>query len=165
MIEQGGEYIFTIYDDDIRRLVSFDLSDGECTDIAYELESHFDDFVATWAREYRIDHPAKHDGVFVGGTLVRQEWVRDYGMTVGEVEFDCCLALDQYELSELPPCADDFHDKNYLNYGDELFETSVSLGLVPDWDGPFEMYVNPDDYDVYIAERVRREYGYEISER
>lgn len=55
MIEQGGEYIFTIYDDDIRRLVSFDLSDGECTDIAYELESHFDDFIVRCAEGYRGD--------------------------------------------------------------------------------------------------------------
>lgn len=165
MVKQDGKYIFTIDNAHIRKLVPFELTDDECEDIADELAGRFDDFVATWAREYRFDHPAKHDKCFVKGTLTRQEWVGDYAMEVGEVEFDCFLALEQFELSELPPYADDFHDRGYLNSGDGLFWQSVELGLVADWDGPFEMYVSDFDYEQYMDERVQREYGYEITER
>lgn len=161
----GNKRVFTIDNDYIRKLVPFELTDEECEDIADELDSRFDDFVSTWAREYRIDHPTKHDGHFVKGTLTRQEWVLDYAVEVGEVEFDCFPALEQFKLSELPPYDDDFHDKGYLNSGDELFWKSVELGLVADWDGPFEMYVDSFDYERYMDERVQREYGYEITER
>lgn len=165
MILQDNEYIFTIDNERIRKAVPFELTDDECENVAWELDCRLDDFIKTWATEYRIDHPVKHDGLFVGGRLVRQEWVNDWAMEVGEVEFDCFLALEKYKLSELPPYADGFHDDGYLDSGDDLFLTSASLGLVADWDGPFEMYVDPDDYEHYMDERVQREYGYEIGER
>jgi len=164
--EDLNECHFIAFDNEyIRSLVSFDLDDDDCDEVAAEIACHFADFAKTWATELRVDHPVKHDGCFVGATLVRQQWVNDYAMEVGEVEFDCFLALEQYKLSELPPYADDLHEKGCLNYGDELFWASSQLGLVSDWDGPFELYVDSDDYERYMDERVQREYGYEIEER
>lgn len=168
MVEQDGKYVFTIDNAYIRRFAKFPLSDDECREVARTLGSKLPDFVATWATEWRVDNPPRHDGCPVTGKLVRQAWYgprEDYAMEVGEVEFDCHLALDRYELSELPPYADWLHDRGYLCSGDDLFWTSVNLGLVADWDGPFEMYVSDFEYEDYMDERVQREYGYVITER
>lgn len=165
-VQVGDDTFLIAFDSDyIRRLVPFELDDEDCDDIARDLEAHFSEFVATWAREWRIDHPRGHEGPFVGATLYRQAWVgpkEDYAMEVGEVDFDCGDALNDYALSELPPYADWFHERGWLDHGDELFFTSVSHGLVPDWDGPFELYVDEDDYETYMDDRVTREYGCSI---
>lgn len=167
MIQNDNEYIFTIDNDSIRALVPFDLTDEECESIANNLDSRFGDFVATWAREWRIDHPNTINQCEVVATLHRQVWEGprgDFLHEVGETEYECQDALDRYPLSDLPPYADDLHDKGYLNCGDDLYFTSVSMGLVVDWDGPFDLYIDDEQYEWYLDDRVFREYGYEPRE-
>ena len=159
MIQDNDLYTFTIDNESIRALVPFDLSDEDCESIANELDSHFDDFVATQARKWRIDHPRTANQCEVMATFMRQVWSgpkEDYAITIGEIEFECQDALDQFKLSDLPPYYDCWGD-----YGDGLFFESVQLGLVPDWDGPFECVMNEEQYEWYLDDRVFREYGYE----
>lgn len=165
MIKNDNGYLFTLTNDQIRKLVPFELDDDDCEGIANELNYHFNSFVATRASEWRINHPRIANTCEVIATLQRQVWggpKEDYAMTVGEIEFECQDALDTFDLSELPPYADMFHHDGWLNYGDELFFESVRLGLVPDWDGPFECYVDDEQYDWYLEDRVLKEYGYEL---
>lgn len=167
MIQDNDLYTFTIDNDSIRALVPFDLTDDDCESIACELDCHFEGFVATWAREWRTNHPNIVNHCEVVATLHRQIWegpMEDRLHEVGETEFECQDALDKYELSELPPYADDLHDKGALDCGDELFFTSVSMGLVADWDGPFDLYIDDEQYEWYLDDRVLREYGYEPRE-
>lgn len=100
----------------------------------------------------------------VNATVDLQVWVRDYAMAVDHVEYECKDALDAFKLSELPPYADMFQRDGFLSYGDDLFHESVSLGLVAEWDGPFEVYVDEGDYDEYLRDRVLREYGRKLRE-
>jgi len=91
-----------------------------------------------------------------------QVWVRDYANYVRDEVFDCELALDTFSLDELPPSGDGFAD-GACNYGDEVFEAAVSLGLVNEWDGPFYFRISDyPSYDRYIAARVLNEYGVEL---
>lgn len=163
MIQDDNEYTFTIDNEQIRNLVPFDLTNEECGVIANEIDCRFEQFVQKLARKYRIDHPAIKNDCKVIATLHRQEWedVTDYCVEVGTTEYKCQDALDSYPLSQLPPCADDIHWKDYLNCGDDLFFTSVMMGLVDDWDGPFDLYVDDEQYERYLDDRVFREYGYE----
>lgn len=89
--------------------------------------------------------------------VVFQRWVGDYAMQVGEEEFDCQKALDNYFLDDLPEKDDDWQFDGDLSYGDDVFRTAVQLKLVKDWHGPFELYVNPDDYTEYLSVRKRTE--------
>lgn len=161
MIQENNEYLFTIDNDHISSLVLFDLTDEECEDIANELDYRLDSIIASIAREYRNNHPNITNQCEVIATLVQQEWVNDYAAATGNVEFEVQDALDKFDLSELPPYASDLHDKGALAYGDDLFAVSASLGLVEDWDGPFELYINDEQYEWYMDERVLKEYGYE----
>ncbi len=87
---------------------------------------------------------------------------RDYLHDVDTIEFDCSLALDNIDLRYLPPVYDGFED-GWCDYGVDVFEESENLGLTDDWDGPFKFYIaHEDEYDRYIAKRVKREYGYEL---
>lgn len=155
------EHTFTLTNDQIRELVPFQLTDEDCKGIVSMLGDNFKQFVRCWATEYRVDHPHIANPCEVIAVFNRQVWQNDYAVSVGEVEFECQDALDQYKLSDLPPYSDWLHDRGWLNCGDELFFTSVSLGLVPDWDGPFDLYVNDEMYEYYMDDRVLREYGYE----
>lgn len=164
IVNDRCEYIFTLDNDMLRELVPFALTDDDCEAIASEIDRSFDSLVADCIRKYRIDHPNISNQCEVRATLNCEKWdgiKKDYAITVGEIEFECQDALDQYELSELPPYADDMHDKGALNCGDDLFFTSVSMGLVADWDGPFDLYVDDEQYECYLDDRVLREYGYE----
>ena len=155
------EHIFTLTNDQIRELVPFQLTDEDCENIVSKLKDEFSQFVRCWTTEYRIDHPHIANPCEVMAEFDRQVWQNDYAVSVGEVEFECQDALDQYKLSDLPPYSDWFHDKGWLNCGDDLFFTSVELGLVPDWNGPFDLYVDDEQYEYYMDDRVLREYGYE----
>ena len=161
MIQENNEYLFTIDNDHISSLVLFDLTEEECEDIANELDYRLDSIIASIAREYRRNHPNITNQCEVIALLAQQEWVNDYAVTTGNVEFEVQDALDKYDLSELPPYASDLHDKGALDCGDALFATSVSLGLVEDWDGPFALYINDEQYEWYMDDRVLKEYGYE----
>lgn len=159
MIQNDNEYIFTIDNDSIRASVPFDLSDEECESIANDLDSRFEGFVSTWAKEWRVNHPSIANQCEVRATFERQVWGgwnEDYALTIGEIEFECQDALDQFKLSDLPPHYDCWGDS-----GDSLFFESVRLGLVPDWDGPFECVMDEEQYEMYLDDRVLREYGYE----
>ena len=99
----------------------------------------------------------------VPASATLQRWVHDYAVTVDEVEFDCQLALNRFELSELPPYSDWFRDRDWCCHGDDVFFASEKVGLVDEWDGPFEFYiVDEDAYEEYIDARVKNEYGCEL---
>ena len=116
----------------------------------YQIESVVDD-----------DEPAVSTNVSVTAELMHEKWVRDYAYYVDSEYFDCCKALDEFGLSELPPSANGFVN-GWLNYGDEVFATAVILGIAKDWDGPFTLAIDSDDYDEYIRQRVLNEYGKEV---
>ena len=94
-----------------------------------------------------------------------QVWVgdlRDYADYVKDEVFDCELALDTFTLDELPPSGDGFAD-GACNFGDDVFDAAVSLGLTDEWSGPFCFRISDyPAYDRYIAARVKNEYGYEL---
>ena len=169
MIQDNDLYTFTIDHEYIRMVCGDEFTDEECDHIANEIDMRFDAFIARVARDYRLGHPINHGGVKVQASATHQTWSgwkKDYAVNCGEVFFDCHLALDQFKLSELPMCADDLHSIGALDYGDELFFEAVRLGLTESWDGPFECYIEDEDaYQDYLAERVKREYGYEITDR
>lgn len=92
----------------------------------------------------------------VDGRIVRQRWNNDYAITVSENTFDCTDALDTFDLTELPAHAEDLHEHGSLNYGDDIFHAAVRLGIIPDWDGPFEFYIDDEDqYQTYLQNRTR----------
>lgn len=101
---------------------------------------------------------------FVNATIQHEFWDdHDYLVYGDGDEFNCVLALDSFDLSELPPCADMIHgDDERFVCEDEVFTTAVRLGQVDDWEGPFDLYVNERDYDEYLRERVLNEYGCEL---
>lgn len=101
----------------------------------------------------------------VTASVTLQRWNDlDYAETVGEIKFDCSLALDQLDLKDLPHDPDDLHDKGALNCGDDIFRVGKGLGLV-DWDGPYELYIaDADEYGEYLEARRERE-GIEMEAR
>ena len=99
----------------------------------------------------------------VPASVTLQRWVHDYAVTVDEVEFDCHYALDGFKLSDLPPYAGWFRDRDWCCHGDELFFESEKIGLVDEWDGPFEFYIDDEDaYEEYMDARVKNEYRCEL---
>jgi hypothetical protein len=93
--------------------------------------------------------------VIVPASVTLQRWnIHDYAEHCGEVEFDCALALDKIDLADLPEDADDGLNADYL--GDDVFAIAQSLGIVDEWDGPFEFYITDSDaYEKYLAARKR----------
>lgn len=113
----------------------------------------------------------KHAPVMVSVDL--QRWQNDYAVCVDTIHFDAAPALD--ELSEdgidftyFPrpndlDDGDDDDDENCVespsdaiasgafNFGDDIFETAAFIGLIDDWDGPFDLSLDSDDeYNSYI---------------
>lgn len=84
-----------------------------------------------------------------------QEWVGpkgDYAYPVRTISFDGEKVLDSFDFDELPEELN--FDDGDLNYGDDLFEAAVSLGLAEDWHGPFMVYEPDEDkYAEYYSKR------------
>ena len=168
MIQEYDEYIFSLTNDGIRAVVNFELTDEQCEDIAYEVESWFDGMVAKVAAEYRRKFMSTHQAGWpvVKADVSLQVWSgrkHDYAHEVDTVVYDCTEALNRMPLSELPWDGD--FGEGACNFGDDVFYESIELGLVEDWDGPFTFHLAPNTpYEEYLDERVRREYGYEPRE-
>jgi hypothetical protein len=149
----------TVSNDYIRSLVPrYELGDFDCDEILFEVGRSIGDFVKVMATKHRIDHPRSSGNGYVSAHLTRQVWHGwhgDYAEDVGEIDFNAAIALDQYELSELPKAGVDY---SAFCCGDDLFHTAVELGLVPDWDGPFECHItDEDEYQEYLEARKAKE--------
>jgi len=146
----------TISNDYIRKLVpGYELSGPDCNDVVFMVGQRIGDFVKVMATKHRIDHPRSSGNGYVSAHLTRQVWHGDYAEDVGEIDFNAAIALDQYELSELPKAGVDY---SAFCCGDDLFHTAVELGLVPDWDGPFECHItDEDEYQEYLEARKTKE--------
>ncbi|MBG0738996.1 hypothetical protein IV500_06105 [Paeniglutamicibacter antarcticus] len=71
----------------------------------------------------------------INATVVLQKLVGDTDENVGEVTFDARRVLAAMTAAERDALSDSSYE------ADEVFHAGARLGLVPDHDGPFEVYV------------------------
>ena len=76
----------------------------------------------------------------------------------GESDYtsDCSLVLDEIDFDRLPlpenigqACADDDMDC--------IYEVGVKYGIFDEWNGPYNVYINEDDYEEYYEARKELE--------
>jgi hypothetical protein len=77
----------------------------------------------------------------------------DTEVPVKSICFDCADALDTIDVANLPPDAESISDSGVLDYGDDVWDAAVRLGLVADWDDCKHVYIG-HGYDEYA--RLRR---------
>ena len=152
----GGAYIASEYR-------QYNLTPEDVSDIISEAEHEIDAAICKAIAAHVRPYVVSVNKVKVEASVDLEVWIRDYANYVKTDTFDCELALDEFDLSELPPDGD--FSEGACNFGDNVYFEAVRLGLTDDWDGPFTFHI--DDwraYDRYIAARVKNEYGYELRE-
>ena len=114
--------------------------------------------------ENAVNFPkAPSSGIKVPAACILQQWENDYAIEKDSIQFDCAIALDTFSLDYLPHPWENFDD-GYCNYGDDVWHTAVNLGIVNEWDGPFECtLIDQDAYEKYI--KHRRSHTYQIDIR
>lgn len=94
--------------------------------------------------------------------VVEAEFVRQVGdgnhdsfWDVDEETFDAAPALDRIPFPSLPENAYKITEDGALNYGDDIYDAAVSVGIIKEWDGPYRVTII--DADAYREYRKRRE--------
>lgn len=108
-----------------------------------EIWRWFDEQYAMWDGVHALMFPDEHKKSMFGevrAEAVLQEWVHDYGITVGTVEFDCGRALDMLPIERVKKLV-----AGKAGYDtDEVFAEAVIMNLIEDHDGPFDCYICDD---------------------
>lgn len=87
--------------------------------------------------------------IFVAATLYKQKWVDNTAYPNGELEYNIVPVLNRLSIDELQ----DIKKKlNICGYMDELYYKSVLQNLIDDYDGPFELEINEEEFDIYLLD-------------
>ena len=87
-------------------------------------------------------------GLTVKATVTFQRWEGDVARFNGEAEFDACDALDSMDDEEIAEV--ERKDPWAL---DSVYTRSVIFGQIHDYDGPFEVELDEDNFSDYLEAR------------
>lgn len=89
----------------------------------------------------------------VRAVLLKQVWDdNDYAVDGEEVEFECSLALDNIDFTDLPD-PDTYEEYDYEQM-DRVYDEANYLGIVEEWSGPYCCrFYDEDEYRRYYEAR------------
>lgn len=105
--------------------------------------------------ETPVGHLIDDEPTVIDATLTRQVWVMGYANDMDVVHFNARPALDAIAIDEIPndPGA---LSEGALDFGDDLYREAVELGLVEEWDGPYNCAIKDyEAYDTWYEARCR----------
>ena len=90
----------------------------------------------------------RHTGLTVKATVTFQRWEGDVARFNGEAEFDACDALDSMDDEQLAQV-----ERNDPWALDSVYMRAVMFGQIHDYDGPFEVDLDEDNFSDYLEAR------------
>ena len=90
----------------------------------------------------------RHTGLTVKATVTFQRWVGDIARFNGEAEFDACDALDSMDDEKIAKI-----ERNDPLALDDVYLKAIVLGQIHDYDGPFKVELDEDNFSDYLEAR------------